>query len=257
MIRGLYTAYTGMINEQKRLDTISNNLANAATIGYKKENVTNSAFDEQLTIKINDSSEAYSDRPIGAMSQGVRIGEFYTDYSQGSLRETGNTYDLAIEGDGFFAIKVTDANGNESIKYTRDGSFKITQDGHVVDAYGNRLQGEGGDLQVPPSAEAVTIGLDGTVTADGTAIDKVKLVDFEDYDYMEKFADNLYNAVDGATAKESTGLIRQGFTEQSNVNVVSEMVNLITITRAYEAGQKIIKTNDQLLDQTVNSVGKV
>lgn len=257
LVRGLYTAYTGMINEQKRLDTISNNLANAATVGYKKENVTSQAFEEALTIKIKDSSEAYTNRPIGTMSLGVKLGEYYTDYAQGSFRETGNTYDLAIEGNGFFAVSTTDKNGNESIRYTRDGSFKMTQDGYLVDSYGNHLQGDGGDIQIPTNAQTVTIDIDGTIYADKEYIGKVKLADFEDYNYLEKAGDNYYNAVDGAIQKDSAGIIRQGCTEQSNVNVISEMVNLINITRAYEAGQKVIKTQDQLLDQTVNQVGKV
>ncbi|WP_167957806.1 flagellar hook-basal body protein [Anaerosporobacter faecicola] len=257
MVRGLYTAYTGMINEQKRLDTISNNLANAATIGYKKENVTSQAFEEALTIKINDGSEAYANRPIGTMSLGVRLGEYYTDYTQGSFRETGNTYDLAIEGDGFFTVSVTDKYGNEHIKYTRDGSFKMTQDGYVVDAYGNHLQGDGGDIQIPTDAQEVTIGVDGSIYADRQYVGKVTITDFEDYNFLEKSGDNYYSPVDGAITKESTSIIRQGYTEQSNVNVISEMVSLINITRAYEAGQKVIKTQDQLLDQTVNQVGKV
>ena len=257
MVRGLYTAYTGMINEQKRLDTISNNLANAATVGYKKENVTSQSFDEALTIKINDASEAYTNRPIGTMSLGVKLGEYCTDYTQGSFRETGNTYDLAIEGNGFFTVSITDKNGNESLGYTRDGSFKMTQDGYLVDEYGNHLQGEGGDIQIPTHAQTVAIDTDGSIYADQQYIDKVKLADFEDYDYLEKAGDNNYKAVEGAVQKDSVGTIRQGYTEQSNVNVISEMVNLISITRAYEAGQKVIKTQDQLLDQTVNQVGKV
>ncbi len=257
MVRSLYTAYTGMINEQKRLDTISNNLANSATVGYKKENVTSQAFEEALTIKIKDASEAYTDRPIGTMSLGVKLGEYYTDYSQGSFRETGNTYDLAIEGNGFFAVAVTDRNGNESIRYTRDGSFKMTQDGYLVDVYGNHLQGDGGNIQIPTGAQTVTIDEDGSIYADNEYIDKVKIADFESYDYLEKAGDNYYKTVDGAVVKDSDGIVRQGYTEQSNVNVISEMVSLINITRAYEAGQKVIKTQDTLLEKTVNQVGKV
>lgn len=247
-----------MINEQKRLDTISNNLANSATIGYKKENVTSQSFEEALTIKINDSSEGYADRRIGKMSLGVKLGEYYTDYKQGSFRETGNTYDLGIEGEGFFAVSVANKDGVDQTRYTRDGSFKLNKDGYVVDVYGNHLQTEGGDyVQVPASAQRVTIDLDGSIFADGQYVDHIKLANFEDYNYLEKAGDNYYKTVEGAKEKEHMGFIRQGFTEQSNVNVVSEMINLITITRAYEAGQKVIKTQDQLLDQTVNSVGKV
>lgn len=257
MIRGLYTAYTGMANEQKRLDIISNNLANASTVGYKKESVTNQAFDKVLTLKIKDGSECYQDKPIGTMSLGVKIGEVYTDYGQGSLRTTGNTYDLAIEGQGFFKVRVVDKNGEESVKYTRDGSFKITQDGYVVDVNGNHLMTEGGQLQVPADAANIAIDIDGSVYADGQFVDRIQIADFEDYDYLKKFGDNMYEAVDGATPLAASGLIRQGYTEQSNVNAVSEMVNIINVTRAYEANQKIIQTVDNMLDLAVNSVGKV
>lgn len=108
MVRGLYTAYTGMANEQKRLDIISNNLANSATVGYKEENVTSKSFKDFMITKIRDGSEAYVDREIGVMNPGVKIGETYMNWDQGSLRETDNTYDMAIQGNGFFAIKVVD-----------------------------------------------------------------------------------------------------------------------------------------------------
>lgn len=257
MVRGLYTAYTGMANEQKRLDIISNNIANAATVGYKEESVTNQSFDEMLTLKIRDGSEGHLTRRIGDMSLGVKLGEVYTDYGQGSLRTTGNTYDLAIEGKGFFAVRVTDKAGNETVRYTRDGSFKITRDGHIVDADGNPLQSENGDAQVPVDAANVAIDVDGTVYADGVAVDKITIVDFTDYDYLEKVGDVSYRAVEGAEMIEATGMIHQGFTEQSNVNAVSEMVEMITITRAYEANQKIIQTTDSMLEKAVNSVGRV
>lgn len=257
MVRGLYTAYTGMANEQKRLDIISNNLANSATVGYKEENVTSKSFKDFMITKIRDGSEAYDDREIGAMNPGVKIGETYMNWDQGSLRETDNTYDMAIQGNGFFAIKVVDKNGDSSIKYTRNGQFTITNEGYVVDVDGNRLQGANGDVQVPVDATDVAIKLNGAVYANGEQVDTITLTDFEDYNYLDLYGDNMYNAVDGATTKSSTATILQGFTEQSNVNVVDEMVSMITITRAYEAGQKMIKTQDSLLEQAVSSVGKV
>ncbi|MSS64214.1 flagellar hook-basal body protein [Velocimicrobium porci] len=257
MLRGLYTAFTGMSNEQKRLDIISNNIANAATVGYKEENVTNQSFDEMLTIKIRDGSESYLDKPIGTMSLGVKVGEVYTDYGQGSLRTTGNTYDMAIEGKGFFQVRVVDKNGKETIRYTRDGAFKMTSNGFITDADGNYLQGESGDVQVPIDAAEVVIGKDGTIYADGAAVDKVNLYDFEDYDYLEKVGDVSYKPLDGAVQVDATGLIRQGYTEQSNVNAVSEMVDMIAITRAYESNQKVIRTVDTMLDKAVNTVGRV
>ncbi len=257
MVRGLYTAYTGMANEQKRLDIIANNVANASTVGYKEESVTNQAFDEMLTLKIRDGSVGYQTQEIGQMSLGVKLGEVYTDYGQGSLRQTGNTYDLAVEGTGFFELRVTDTDGNDSTRYTRNGNFTMTSDGYIVDTEGNHLQGESGDIQIPTEAAEVVIGSDGSVYTDGTLLDKVKLTDFEDYDYLEKVGDVSYKLIDGGALKEPTGNIMQGYTEQSNVNAVSEMVEMISITRAYEANQKVISTVDTMIDKAVNSVGRV
>lgn len=254
MVRGLYTGWTGMYNEQKRLDVISNNLANSATVGFKKEGATSQSFKDVLTIKVRDD---HGDSYIGNMNLGVKIGEVYTDYTQGSVRETGNTYDMAIDGNGFFTISYTDANGNTSTRYTRAGEFMITKEGYIVTSEGQHLMGESEWLQVPVDAVEVIIDTDGTVYADGTAVDVVKLTDFENYDYLKKFGETMYQPVQGAVEKEATGSVLQGYTEQSNVNVVSEMVNLINITRAYEANQKVIKAMDDLLQIDVSSVGKV
>ena len=257
MLRGLYTSWTGMVNEQKRLDVVSHNLANSATLGYKQESVSSQAFDKLLTIKIRDGSQAYHNQAIGTMSLGVKIGEVYTDYAQGSIRETGGTYDVALSGTGFFTIHYTNSRGQTVTRYTRDGSFKVTKDGYLVDTEGNRVQGEGGDIHIDPAAKNVTIDLDGTITADGTIVDRLKITDFTDYDYIIKVGDNMYATVDGATERATDATVIQGYTEQSNVNVVSEMVDMITITRAYEANQKMIHAMDSMMDKAVNQVGRL
>lgn len=257
MVRGLYTAYTGMANEQKRLDIIANNLANAATVGYKEENVTNQAFDNVLTIKIRDESEAYINRPIGRMSLGVKLGESYTDYTQGSLRQTGQTYNMALEGKGFFTISVTDKAGNADTKYTRNGLFTMTKDGHIVDTDGNHLMGEGGEIQIPDNAVDVAVDNTGAIYADGDYIDTLLIADFEDYNYLIKSGDTMYESLEEAIIIPATAGVRQGFSEQSNVNVVSEMVDMISVTRAYEANQKVIQSIDQTLDLAANSIGKI
>lgn len=257
MIRGLYTAYTGMLNEQKKLEVISNNLANSATVGYKAENVTSQSFKDMMAVKIRDGSNAYLDVPIGDMNLGVKIGETYVDWSQGSLRETGNTYDIAIEGNGFFPIRVTYSDGSDEIMYTRNGQFTMTRDGFIVDSYGNHLQGSSGDLQIPLDTTEVAIKNTGTVFADGVPIDQITLVDFENYNYLELYGENMIRPVDGATQIESSAGMLQGFTEQSNANVIDQMVSMISITRAYEAGQKMIQTQDNLISKAVNDVGKL
>lgn len=258
MVRGLYTAWTGMLTEQKRLDVISNNVANAATTGYKTLNVTSQSFDEMLKIKVRDRSEDYDrDEYIGNVTLGVKIGQEYSDYTQGSLRQTDNTFDLAIDGDGFFKLRVVDQNGDVHERYTRSGHFTMNADGVVMDVDGNRLQSEAGDLIVPVNAAQIAIDDYGAVYADGELIDTLKLYDFEDYSYLKKYADTMYEPVKGATEKDASGMIKQGYLEASNVNVVKQMTNLIAITRAYEANQKVIQTMDETLDKSVNSVGRV
>ncbi|MBR4725526.1 MAG: flagellar hook-basal body protein [Lachnospiraceae bacterium] len=257
MLRSLYTAWTGMFNEQQRLDVISNNMANSATVGFKKEGASSQSFDKLLTIKIRDKSENWQKREIGEMRLGVKVGETYTDYSQGSLRETGNTYDLALEGDGFFVVNYTRTSGEQFQVITRTGTFHKTPDGYIVDADGNHLQGENGDVQVSTDSHEVVIDTDGTIYEDGEATDRILIRDYEDYDYLKKFGDTYYLPIDGSTEKDAEGIIRQGYTEQSNVQVVNEMVNLIAITRAYEAGQKVIRSVDSTIELAVSSLGKV
>ena len=251
MLRGLYTGWTGMVNEQKRLDVISNNLANADTLGYKQESVSSQSFDKLLTIKIRDGSQSYHNQAIGTMSLGVK------DYSQGSIRGTSSPLDLALSGSGFFTITTTNAKGETVTRYTRDGSFQLTKDGYLVDSQGNRVQGSGGDIQIDPNAKDITIDNSGRITVDGEVKDTLKIVDFENYDYILKTGDNLYRVVDGATETTSNASVLQGYTEQSNVNVVSEMVDMITVTRAYEANQKMIRSQDSMLEKAVNQVGRL
>ncbi|NLZ81665.1 MAG: flagellar basal-body rod protein FlgF [Clostridiales bacterium] len=256
MVRGLYTAYTGMLNQQHRLDTITNNLANSATTGYKREGSVAQAFDEVLMTKLKDGSESYVDKNIGKLNLGVKIGENYTDYGQGSFKETGNDFDLALGGDGFFEISFTNKAGVTSTKYTRDGSFTLNKDGYLVTKDGDFVQGQGGDIFLSTIAD-IRVGSQGDIYEDGALVDTLVLLDFEDYDYLEKYGENMYQEVEGAIPKEATATVTQGFLEASNVNVISEMVEMITITRAYESNQKVIQAIDETLDKAVNSVGAI
>jgi flagellar basal-body rod protein FlgG len=250
MVKGLYTAYTGLVNQQNRLDVISNNLANATTVGYKKEGVTSQSFDEMMAIKVRDTTGMYN-QYIGDVSLGVKIGETYTDYEQGSFRETGENFDLALGGEGFFSISYTNKAGTTSTMYTRDGNFSMTKDGYLVTKDGDYVLGEGGIIQLPTDASQIAISQDGTITADGVEIDKLALVDFEDYNYLQKYGENLYKALDTATVKDCDATVYQGYLEQSNVNVVTEMVEMITISRAFEANQKAMNAADDTLQKAV------
>lgn len=257
MVKGLYTAHTGMIHQQKRLDVISNNLANSATVGYKKEGATARAFNDELAIKIKDASEAFVNRGLGGMSMGVKFGETYRDYSQGSLRITDNDYDLALSGEGFFQIAFTDKQGATTTKLTRDGNFTINVEGYMVTKDGDFVLGtDGAPIQIDPNVKA-TIDVAGRILQDDVVVANISVVDVDDYNYLQKYGENLYDLVEGGQLTESVAAVEQGCLEQSNVQVVREMVEMINVTRAYETNQKAIQAVDSMLDKAVNQVGRV
>lgn len=258
MLKGLYTAYTAMVNEQHRMDTMTNNLANASTVGFKKEGATSQCFKEVLTAKIKDASAGhFGAEIIGWNNPGVKIGENYTDYTQGSFRITDNTYDLALSGDGFFAIEFTNKAGETSTMYTRAGQFTLNREGYLVT--------EDGDYVLDTQSRRIRlntllvskIGKDGTIYQNDTAVARIGLTDFEDYDYLEKYGETYYRPIEGARTTQANAEINSGYLEMSNVQVVSEMVNLIAITRNYESSQKIIQTYDGSLEIAATQLGRV
>lgn len=266
MVKGLYTAHTGMINQMNRLDVLTNNLANSATNGFKKEGATTQSFDKEYAFRIRDTSSYNLITRIGSMSLGAKIGETYTDYSQGSLRETENLTDFALGGDGFFAISFTNRAGEVSVKYTRDGAFTINQQGYLLTKDGDYVLNQNGAMnsdgsaqnyiQIDPNQMFIVDG-SGAIIQNGEIVGQIGVVDFADYNYIEKYGENMYNLVEGGTVVDSQAEVIQGALEMSNVNVVQEMVEMITVTRAYESNQKIIQTIDTTLDKAVNQIGKI
>ena len=254
MVKGLYSAYTGMINEQNRMDVMTNNLANASTVGFKKEGTTSQSFNDVLAVKIKDESVGLSNvQRIGVNTPGVKIGENYTDYSQGSYRVTGNTYDLALAGDGFFAIEFTNKAGETSTKYTRAGQFTLNRDGYLVTQEGDYvLDTNSRRIQLDTLLDS-SINTNGSITQNGQTVAQIQVTDFADYDYLEKYGETYYQPIEGAEQIASDA----GYLEMSNVQTVSEMVNMITITRAYESNQKIMQTMDNTLDIAVNQLGRL
>ncbi|MBD5520130.1 MAG: flagellar hook-basal body protein [Lachnospiraceae bacterium] len=258
MLKGLYTAYTGMINEQHRMDTMTNNLANATTNGFKKEGATSQSFDRVLAYKIKDTSEAGNlSKRLGSMSMGVKIGENYVDYSVGSFKETGNTLDLALSGSGFFTISFTNKAGETSVKYTRDGNFTMNTQGYLMTQEGDYVLNDSGrTIRLDPN-ETITIDRFGDIYQDGAYVDTIGITDFENYDYLERYGENYFQPVQGARTTEADTNVYSGYLEMSNISVVTEMVNMITIQRQYEANQKVITTYDSTLDNAVNQTGRL
>lgn len=262
MLKGLYTAYSGMINEQNRMDVLTNNLANSATTGYKTVGSTSQTFDTVFSYRIKDEEDNFGvGVPVGRSMPGVKIGETYTDYSQGAFRETGNTFDLAISGTGFFTVEFTSRGGETSTVYTRDGSFTLTKDGYLVTKDGDYVMGVGANgqlekIQLDPTKDT-SIDASGRIAQNDIPVAQLKITDFADYNYLEQFGENFYRPVEGAEILTTEATVHSGYLEASNVQVVREMVELISITRQYEANQKIIQTYDSALEISANRIGKV
>lgn len=266
MVKGLYTAHTGMVNEMKRLDILANNLANANTTAYKKEGTTSRTFADEMAIRVKDTSSYGLNRQIGEITYGVHLGQVYTDYSSGSFRVTDNSTDFAIDGNGFFAVAFTDKQGNTSVKYTRDGSFTVNVDGYLVTKDGdyvlNATGAMNGDanpenfIRVDPN-QRIDVNELGYIFQNDEIVGTLGMTDFDNYDYIEKYGENLYNLLEGGNRIGTNAKVMQGVLESSNVNVINEMVNMITIQRAYEAGQKVITSVDSTLEKAANNVGRV
>ena len=252
MVKGLYTSYTGLVNQQNRLDVVTNNLANATTTGYKKECCTTQSFDSVYGIKVKDLTVGGVNENIGKLSLGAKIGETYRDWSNGSFISTSSNYDFALSGEGMFSISFTNKLGEESTLYTRDGSFQMNSEGYLVTKDGDFVLGENGPIQLPTDLSELSVQPTGEIYADGQYIDRFALVNFEDYNYVEAYGENLYRAVDGATFTDATATVNQGYLESSNINVVSEMVDMITIAREFESNQKVMTTIDEMLGKMVN-----
>ncbi|MCM1091636.1 MAG: flagellar hook-basal body protein [Butyrivibrio sp.] len=258
MLRGLYTAWSGMVNEQNRMDIMTNNLANASTVGFKKEGATSQAFDDVLTVKLKDRSVGLTTvERTGIRNPGVKIGENYTDYGQGSFRDTGNTFDLALSGEGFFAIEFTNKANETTTMYTRAGQFTLNREGYLVTQDGDFVLDTNNNRIQLDTLKETSIDKTGAIRQDGGVIARIQVADFENYDYLEKYGETYYRPIEGAERTNGTATINSGYLEMANVQIVSEMVNMISITRAYEANQKLIQTYDDSLEIAVTQLGRV
>jgi flagellar basal-body rod protein FlgG len=261
MIRSLYTAATGMAAQQLFMDTISHNLSNINTNGFKRSKVE---FQDLLyqTLKepgvLNQEGEM---APVGIeVGLGVKPAATQKIFDQGSLSQTGNSLDVAIQGDGFFQVTLPDG----TIGYTRDGSFKKNAEGTIVTSEGYPLSQQ---LNIPQGAQQlgidsstgkVTVNMPGQQTS--TEIGQIELARFVNPAGLQSLGDNLYTVTDAsgqpiinAPSEDGMGTLSQGYLETSNVQIVDEMVNMITAQRAYEIVSKSIQVSDEML-QTANNL---
>ena len=347
MNRSLYIGSTSLVTNQRRLEVLSNNLANVNTVGFKKDISLTESFPEKLLAKMSRTPEygnlpgennityenngevhtartqegyftvgtsrgnsyvkeiqfviddegylktSYKDlddvqktdyenfildrngnrvqaqagdmenlveglvytpaqHVIGTMSGGVRFQKIFTDFTHGNIMETGGKLDLAIKGDGFFKL----AGGEGETLYTRAGSFAVTN-GYLTDLEGNRVLGRAGEI--PINGGSVDISANGTVMVDGANVGQLDIVDINNKEFLRKRGDNLYHMAENVNAEENpfAGEVLQGHLETSNMNPISGMVEMISLMREFEANQKVVKMQDEMMEKAATEIGRV
>ncbi len=241
MLRGLYIASEGMIARQKAQDVLASNLANLNTTGFKADCPVFASVYERALYRVQGNSAA----PIGTLSAGTLLESTYTDLQAGALQHTRNPLDLAIEGEGFFALQTP-----RGVRYTRNGAFQLNAEGVLVSREGYPVLSETGEpIRVPRGAN-LTIGEDGVVRINETPTARLRIVGGN----LTKDADGLF--VGNATPLANPRLV-VGALEASNVNLIREMVSMIEIIRAYESHQKVIQTHDETLNRAINELPKI
>ncbi|MBT1071930.1 flagellar basal-body rod protein FlgF [Pelotalea chapellei] len=244
MNSGMYSALSGNLAAMKRLDIISNNLANVNTPGYKKEKMS---FESMLAGSANPPAV-----PQGTTADPILQKEnVYIDYVAGPVAQTGNPLDLTIDGEGFFVIQTPEGEA-----YTRQGNFSRGADGTLVTADGFPVMGRGGAIRVQGSH--IEIDAKGVVTVDGTVSGTINVVDFpKPYNLVKTSSARFLPADSQITPQPSTAGIRQGNLEGSNVEAISEMVQMIETSRYFEACSKVIKGYDDIAAKAVNELGRL
>lgn len=258
----LWVSKTGLSAQDTNMATISNNLANVNTTGFKRDRAVFQDLLYQVNRQPGGLSSQNTELPSGLqLGTGVRIVGTAKQFSQGNLQVTGQPLDMAVNGRGFFQVLMPDG----TINYTRDGEFQLNSVGDIVNPEGYPIEP---NINVPNNATKVTVGKDGTVTAvvDNQAqpvnLGQIVLVDFVNPQGLQAMGNNLYretnasgNAVQGQAGLAGLGTIEQGTTEASNVQVVEELVNMITTQRAYEMNSKVVSATDQMLQFVTNKLG--
>ncbi len=255
MIRGWYIGASGMNVQQNRLDTISNNLANVDTTGFKKEIPVSKEFSELLLRRtqadgVYHTSLGSADAApiIGTIGLGAETNELFTDFTQGSFKNTDTKTDFALADKGFFAVHTPDGE-----RYTRNGNFHLGKEGILLTKDGYPVQGENGAIYLED--DKFFVNQDGMIytSKDNTLVDRIKIVRFDNERYLQKQGNSMWKTTQtSGEAYIAEGnerpRVMQGYTETSNVNVVNEMVQMIEVNRAYEANQKTVQTEDSMMD---------
>jgi len=257
MMRGLWTAATGMSCQQTNIDVIANNLANVNTNGFKKSRINFQDLMYQNLRMAGASTSSGGQIPTGIqVGMGAKVVSVEKIFQQGDFSGTQNELDMAIQGKGFFKLL---SNSNEV--YTRSGAFKMDKDGYICDSNGNRLQPE---FPIPAKTVSITIDSGGKLVASGSDSKELGSVQIQLFEFpnpagMRSIGQSLFQVSDasgdpvqGNPGVDEFGTLLQGYLEISNVDIVEEMINMIMAQRAYEIGTKVIQTGDSMLEMANN-----
>lgn len=261
MQSALWVSKTGLAAQDVQLRTISNNLANVSTTGYKRDRATFQDLMYQVEQQPGGMTSQDTTNPSGLqLGVGVRVVGTQKEFTEGSIETTGQSLDLAVEGRGFFQITMPDG----SLGYTRSGEFQLDQDGRIVTSQGFPLEPA---INVPQEATKVTIGVDGTVSATvpgsatPTQLGNIQLVSFMNPAGLQSVGGNLYletaasgTPQQGTPGENGIGQVVQGALETSNVSVVEELVNMVATQRAYEMNSRVVSTADQMLQYVTQNI---
>lgn len=238
MIRGIYSAASGMIAQYKRINVMGNDLDNADSQGFKSDETTLRSFDEELAMRTTDNA------PIGTLDAGVQVSGVSTDLSQGELEKTGNSYNLAIEGSGFFAV----ASPGGAVQYTRAGDFAPDTAGFLALPSGQRLLDSTG---APISAAGIQVASNGTFTNSAGQTGTIALYTGT----AAKQTDGFFSLTGAQAAGGAT--LAQGYVEKSNVDTITEMTGLMEASRSFQSCQQAYNTTTDTLDKLVTQVGSL
>ncbi len=248
MLKGFYNLTSGMLTQGRKLDVISNNMSNVATAGFKADRFTSSTFQEVMWRRVGNMDRKYTD--LGEESFITAPSQLYTDYTQGSMDETGLPLDFAIEGDGFFAIDT-----DEGRMYTRAGNFILDNEGYLY------LPGQGRVLDA--NGEAIRVVTDhiqtddygGIFTEEGGFLGRIGVFTFEDNGELEKNDQGLF--VSQQEGQPAQVLVHNGMTEHANVDLVQQMTEMISTQRAYQSMAEVTKIYDQVIRKATEDVGRL
>lgn len=246
MIRGLYTSALGMGVLRIRQEATANNLANANTIGYKKDTVIAKSFPEMVIHQLQGSQPGKNNSPyVGTLGTGVQLVDIFTDHSRGTQRQSSSSQSLAIKGEGYLAVSTPQGE-----RYTRNGEIYTDSQGRLTTADGYGVMGQKGEITVKGE---YFLTEDGRIFVNNEEIDRLKIVGFNSP--LTKEGSTLFQGENPQDLENPQ--VVQSFLEESNVSSIEEMNNLIAITRSYEANQKVIQTQDSALEKAVTQIGSV